>query len=83
MNFSGQSLTWVGMLLVGALADAFGAPTTTLVFAGLMLPFAVSSLSARSLDLYRVPLGSVRELDSDLLDDHVEDADIAAQPAEQ
>jgi len=71
MNFSGQSLTWIGMLLVGALADAFGAPTTTLVFAGLMLPFAVTSLRARSLSLYRVPLDNVHELDSDLLDDHL------------
>jgi hypothetical protein len=68
MSFSGQSLTWVGMLLVGALADGFGAPTTTLVFAGLMLPFAATSLRARSLTLYRTSLGSVRELDADLLD---------------
>jgi len=64
MSFSGQSLTWVGMLLVGALSDGFGAPTTALVFAGLMLPFAATSLRARSLALYRTPLDSVRELDS-------------------
>ena len=68
MSFSGQSLTWVGMLLVGALADGFGAPTTALVFAGLMLPFAASSLRARALALYSTPLGGVRELDADLLD---------------
>lgn len=72
MSFSGQSLTWVGMLLVGAFADGFGAPTATLVFAGFMLPVAATSLRARSLALYRVPLEGVRELDSELFDAYVD-----------
>lgn len=62
MSFSSQSLTWAGMLLVGALADAFGAPTTVFVCVGLVLPFAVISIRARAIDLFRTPLADVQEL---------------------
>jgi MFS family permease len=60
-NFAAQSLVWLGMVLVGILADHLGATVATLCFAALLLPFAVLNLFARALHILRTPLAEVRE----------------------
>jgi MFS family permease len=61
-DFGGQSLTWVGMLLGGALADRFGPPTALLAFAGLLvLPVLASHLTS-ALHVLRIPVAEVEEL---------------------
>lgn len=61
-NFAAQSLVWLGMILVGVLADRFGATAGTLCFAVLLIPFAVLNLFARALSVLRTPLAEVREV---------------------
>ncbi|MFI5691924.1 MFS transporter [Kribbella sp. NPDC051586] len=62
-NFSAQSLVWLGMILVGVLADALGATVGVLCFSALLVPFAIINLFARALDVLRTPLAEVREVD--------------------
>jgi MFS family permease len=62
-NFSAQSLVWLGMILVGVLADQFGATVGTLCFAALLVPFAVLNLFAKALSVLRTPLADVREVE--------------------
>jgi len=61
-NFAAQSLTWVGMLLAGWLADQFGAAAAALCFAGLLVPFAIAGHTVSALSLLRTPLERVEEL---------------------
>jgi MFS family permease len=61
-SFAAQSLTWVGMLLAGWLADQLGASAATLCFAGLLVPFAIAGHSVTALNLLRTPLDHVEEL---------------------
>jgi MFS family permease len=61
-NFAAQSLTWVGMLLAGLLADQLGASAATLCFAGLLVPFAIAGHTVTALTLLRTPLDRVQEL---------------------
>ncbi|GAA1240797.1 MFS transporter [Oryzihumus leptocrescens] len=60
--FCAQSLTWVGMLLAGWLAHAFGATVAALCFAAILVPYAVAGHFARSLAILRCPLEHVEEL---------------------
>jgi len=55
-NFAAQSLVWIGILLVGFLADQFGAPAAVLCFTALLIPPAVAGHFARSLTLFETPL---------------------------
>jgi MFS family permease len=61
-NFAAQSLTWVGMLLAGLLADQLGASVATLCFAGLLIPFAIAGHTVSALTLLHTPLDRVEEL---------------------
>jgi MFS family permease len=61
-NFAAQSLTWVGMLLAGLLADQLGASAATLCFAALLVPFAIAGHTVSALTLLRTPLDRVQEL---------------------
>jgi len=61
-NFAAQSLTWVGMLLAGWLADQFGASAAALCFAGLLVPFAIAGHTVSALSMLRAPLDRVEEL---------------------
>ena len=60
-NFAAQSLVWIGILLVGFLADQFGAPAAVLCFTALLIPPAVGGHFARSLTLLETPLEQVEE----------------------
>jgi hypothetical protein len=62
VNFAAQSLTWVGMLLAGLLADQLGATAATLCFAGLLVPFAIAGHTVSALTLLRATLDRVQEL---------------------
>jgi MFS family permease len=61
-NFAAQSLVWIGMLLMGFLSDHFGAPAAVLIFAALLLPFAVADHLATALTVLKTPLQHVEEL---------------------
>jgi MFS family permease len=61
-KFASQSLVWVGLILVGWLADLIGAPWAVVCFAALLVPFAVAGHLARSVDLLRTPIADVAEL---------------------
>jgi MFS family permease len=61
-NFSAQSLTWVGLLLAGVLADGFGASIAMLCFAGILIPFAVANHLCEALVLLQTPVERVREI---------------------
>jgi MFS family permease len=61
-NFAAQSLTWVGMLLAGFLADQLGASAATLCFTGLLVPFAIAGHTVSALTLLRTPLDRVQQL---------------------
>jgi MFS family permease len=61
-NFAAQSLTWVGMLLAGLLAEQLGASATALCFAGLLVPFAIAGHTVTALTLLRTPLDQVKAL---------------------
>ena len=61
-NFAAQSLTWIGRLLAGWLADQFGASAATLCFAVLLVPFAIAGHTVRALNLLHTPLDRVEEL---------------------
>jgi MFS family permease len=61
-NFAAQSLVWIGMLLTGFLSDHFGAPAAVLIFAALLLPFAVADHVANALTVLKTPLQHVEEL---------------------
>jgi MFS family permease len=60
--FAAQSLAWVGLLLAGWLADRYGPSTALLLWAGLLVPFAVAGHLTRSLDLLRLRLHDVVEI---------------------
>jgi MFS family permease len=60
--FAAQSLTWLGLLLAGGLANEWGATVTVLCFAAILVPFAVAGHIAKSLTLLRAPLDQVAEL---------------------
>ncbi|MFR9775580.1 MFS transporter [Micromonospora sp. MS34] len=60
-----QSLTWVGALLAGVLADQFGARTALACFAALLVPFTIANHTAKALQLMRTPLARLAELSSD------------------
>lgn len=62
LSFAAQSLTWVGMLLAGSLADQLGASSATLCFAGLLVPFAIAGHTVTALNLLRTPLDHVEDL---------------------
>jgi MFS family permease len=61
-SFAAQSLTWVGALLAGFLADELGARAAIACFAALLVPFALRNSATRSLSVMRKPLGQVPEL---------------------
>jgi hypothetical protein len=61
-NFAALSLTWVGMLLAGWLADQLGATGATLCFAGLLVPFALANHIVSAVTLLRTPLSRLEEL---------------------
>jgi MFS family permease len=63
VTFAAQSLQWTGPLLAGVLADAFGAPTATLVFGIATVPLAIGSHLARSVRLLDTPVEQVEEQD--------------------
>ncbi|MGA8115133.1 MAG: MFS transporter [Actinocatenispora sp.] len=62
-SFAAQSLTWLGAILAGALADQFGARVALLCFAALLVPFTVANHLTRSLHLMRTTLSDVAELE--------------------
>jgi MFS family permease len=64
--FGAQSLTWLGFLLAGGMADEWGATITVLCFAAILVPFAVAGHIAKSLTLLRAPLDQVEELPATL-----------------
>jgi MFS family permease len=61
-NFAAQSLTWLGMLLAGWLADQLGATAAALCFAALLVPFAVAGHTVTALNLLHTALDRVEEL---------------------
>ncbi len=61
-SFAAQSLTWVGAILAGVLADHFGARVALACFAALLVPFAVANHTTKALHLLRTPLAQVTEL---------------------
>ncbi|WBC18172.1 MFS transporter [Micromonospora sp. WMMA1998] len=60
--FCAQSLTWLGMILAGWLANTWGASVAVLCFAAVLVPFAIGGHVARSLRLLRTPLDAVEEM---------------------
>jgi MFS family permease len=60
--FCSQSLTWIGVVLAGWLADQWGAPTAGLCFGAILIPFAVAAHPAKSLALFDQPLDQIAEL---------------------
>lgn len=60
--FCAQSLTWLGMLLAGWLANVWGATVATLCFAAILVPFAIAGHLAKSLTILRAPLDQVEEV---------------------
>ncbi|AKU15455.1 MFS transporter [Luteipulveratus mongoliensis] len=60
--FAAQSLTWLGTLLAGGLAEAFGTPVAIGCFAALLVPYAVANHRTRVLDVLREPIDRVPEL---------------------
>jgi MFS family permease len=60
--FCAQSLTWIGMLLAGWLANEWGASVAALCFAAILVPFAIGGHVAKSLALLRAPLDLVEEV---------------------
>ena len=61
-SFCAQSLTWLGLVLAGWLADECGATVAALCFAAILVPFAIAGHAAPSLALLRVPLDRVEEV---------------------
>lgn len=61
-SFAAQSLTWIGSILAGALADQFGARAALACFAALLLPFTVGNHITKALHLTRTPLAEVAEI---------------------
>ncbi len=64
-SFAAQSLTWLGAILAGVLADQFGARVALACFAALLVPFAVANHATKALQLMRTPLEKVTELSTD------------------
>ena len=50
-SFCAQSLTWLGLVLAGWLADEWGATVAALCFAAILVPFAIAGHAAKSLAL--------------------------------
>ncbi|MGH3505049.1 MAG: MFS transporter [Nocardioidaceae bacterium] len=61
-SFAAQSLTWVGALLAGAIADQYGARVALCCFAALLVPFTIANHATPALRLLRTPLAQVREM---------------------
>ncbi len=61
-SFCAQSLTWLGLVLAGWLADEWGATVAALCFAAILVPFAIAGHAAKSLALLRTPLDLVAEV---------------------
>jgi MFS family permease len=61
-DFGFQSLTWIGVLLAGALASRFGTPTALLIFAALSVPLAVASHRVKALEVFQTPVAEVGEV---------------------
>ena len=59
--FGAQSLQWVGPLLAGVLADAFGPPSAALVFAAALIPLALVAHHTSALNLLDLPVEQVEE----------------------
>ncbi len=60
--FCAQSLTWLGVLLAGWLANEWGASVAALCFAAILVPFAIAGHVAKPLALLRAPLDLVDEI---------------------
>jgi MFS family permease len=61
-SFCAQSLTWLGLVLAGWLADEWGATVAALCFAAILVPFAIAGHAAKSLALLPTPLDLVAEV---------------------
>jgi MFS family permease len=64
--FCAQSLTWLGMLLAGWLANEFGAMVAALCFTAILVPFAIAGHVTKSLALLRAPLDLVEEVPAEV-----------------
>ena len=61
VSFGAQAVQWMGPLIAGVLADAFGPPSATLLLAASLVPLALIAHLAKSLDLLNTPVGKVEE----------------------
>jgi MFS family permease len=61
VSFGAQALQWMGPLVAGVLADAFGPPSATLLVAAMIVPVALIAHLTKSLDLLNIPVEKVEE----------------------
>jgi MFS family permease len=74
--FGAQSLQWVGPLLAGVLADAYGPPSAALMFAAALIPLALVAHHTTALNLLDLPVEQVEEY---LLPEQVRHREVAGR----